>query len=188
MSVPILTVFKNRKRTSVLIALVAILTGGGVLFYGAVSPLKDKSDALKQKLLIERKTLRNELKALANEQAVKKDADRLLSSFKLPSTPESGMSELLSDIERSASQNNLKVLEIKPAAVLSTNDVGQMQVILSLDGKWRDLVHFFYQLEASPGHLKIGELTLESKAPQAETMLCRLSVIRIFIKSAESQP
>jgi len=146
-----------------------------------VKPIKNNADALESEISNSRLKLQKQLKIIERGKKIARDYDDVLSNYRQTSSNEQVMSSILSEIEAAASQNGMKVSDIKPKRVREIDFYNQFSVSLSINGQLKDIAHFLYLLENPPHSFNIDELILEKNSPYAAVLDCRIVLNRILI-------
>lgn len=96
-------------------------------------------------------------------------------------------SGILSEIENAARAVNIRVVEMKPQAVVSGKGANQFPVNVAADGNLKDLIAFIHFLQAPEHGLDITQCFLERPFGESASVQAKIVIVRSLIRPAENE-
>lgn len=132
-----------------------------VIYRFVFNPLISHQKVLNQKIeKVKKKYVKNQ-KILQEAKLMRGVYDQYLIDFKQPQSNEQTISYLISEIEKTATQINLVISDLKPKPVKRDKDINYYSVSLSLEGPWIDILKLMHLLQSRPYLFKVEEMNLD---------------------------
>lgn len=96
-------------------------------------------------------------------------------------------SGILSEIENAARALNIRVVEMKPLAVVPDKLMNKFPVNVSADAGLKELIAFIHSLQAPEHDLDIAQFSLERPFGESAHLQAKIVIVRSLIRTAENQ-
>lgn len=167
------------------ILVIAVIISVVYFFYLIVIlPLKKKSDSLDKIIHVKQQTLRKNIAVIQKAEGLGREYDPFLEVFHQAGTNEQLMSTFLKKVESLAGEHHLYITEIKPNKIKESEYFNYFSINLSFEGKFDDLIHFFYDVQSRPHLFNVGEMRIfrESGPSSPSQVKARCVLNKIAIK------
>ena len=154
---------------------------GFILNIVIIKPIKNLANDMEVEIENSKQRFQKQLKLIEKSKKLEKESEEYLESFRQTVSDGQAMSSILAEIEATASENGMKVSDVKPKRVKKVDFYNQFSVSLSINGQLKDIARFLYALQNLPHLFNVDEFVLEKNVPSAPVMDCRVVLSRIFI-------
>ncbi len=144
-------------------------------------PLNNRLLSLEGRIEIARKKIREKMRILQREDAVKSEYRTFESLLKQKQSDSREMASILAEIEAVANQVGLRLADLKPRKVRSEGFFNQFSVSLSVEGEMPLINRFLYLLENEPYLYDIDDVQLEKRSVRTSLVRCELQLSRFLI-------
>lgn len=90
-------------------------------------------------------------------------------------------SKMLADLQKISSQENVRIADMKPAAIRSEGARREFPVSMMLEGGFVDMMRFFYYAESEPYGFRIQEFRFSRSFSAKSSLRCQVVLSRIFL-------
>lgn len=143
--------------------------------------LKEKEFTLGQKIKVEERCLKKELRLIKRSHFIDQEWDKLSTYFKQKKSDEEEMSFILSQIETIASEMNIRLTDLKPKKVKKVDFYNTFSVSVNIDGTTKQIARFVYNAQSSPHHFDITDLRIEKGSSRKSLIKCYVSLSKVLI-------
>ena len=143
--------------------------------------LKNQNALLADKMMVSEKRLKNHLKMLQKEPAISKEFDRYIPFFKQTMSDDQQMTSVISEIEASANDLEMRVTDMKPKKVKRIDFYNNFSVSLTVEGDLTPVIHFLYGLQNTPHFFNVDEAYFARSAVRTTLIRCRLVLSKALI-------
>jgi len=168
-----------KQREKLLLVLTIVVVLGWAWKFFVLNPILDYGDKLDAELVVKNLKLR-EAKKIINSSPQKAATQESFKRFISGGSNQEDMTKMIKDIEAAAAQAGLKVLETKAQPQVKNVGWFELRVSISFEGRWSDVVRFFYQLENVDKPLLVNEMSLEANMPQQTSVRGRFEIGRLL--------
>ncbi len=119
--------------------------------------------------------------AISPENSLAKD---FLKQHASQGAAQEDMSRLIKEIQTAATTAGLKVLEIKSQPLLRNVGWFELNVNISFEGRFSEVVGFLYELDYGTKSFLVNEITLESNSLQQTSIRGRLVIGRLLVEKS----
>ena len=151
------------------------------LYRGVFVPLRERGESIKVKITKTEKALVRQRKAVRMAKVMDSRFEDVLKDFRQNASDEQVMSGILSEVQQVAGDLEMRIADMKPRRVRSTDNFNQFSVSMALDGNLADIMRFIYQLENPPHLFYVEEMSLAKVSPRASELRCQMILSRMMI-------
>lgn len=170
----------KRELTIAIICLIFALAYGTL--YGVIKPFYANQEELAQEIDAKKSLLRKYMETIDRADSLKRKYQDFLNQFRQNDNNDQVMTQLLSQIEKQASQLGLRISDLKPQRVKKEKFYNRFSVSLSLDSSVVDITKFLYTLQTEPYLFYVDEFTIEKGMQQQnDSVKTHLVVSRIYV-------
>lgn len=166
---------------------ISLLTGGVILFallYNFLfEPMVKIWVDLDKQILTKEIRLKKNLQTISQREIIESKYARYVGLIPVggESPDEKRAAELLSEIERIASDAAVRINEMKPRQVKDFESYRKFTIELETEASIADLLRFIYDLESQPRFLKVEKLRLNAKDTQSHILKCYILIMQISV-------
>ena len=126
-----------------------------------MKPFQEKLDSIDESIALKEKQLIKNLRVIGRAGALDQKNKDFLSQFKQTGTNEQVMSSILSEIDAVAGSLQMRILDLKPQAVVKSGYNSQFPVNLTIESEFTDIIEFIYLLQNPPHFFDVQEVHFE---------------------------
>lgn len=170
---------RDRSAWFVLAGVAGVILGGVVIVLG---PVNGRFAQMNEAVVSQEKKLARNLGVLAPQarDAVEREYGRFGSVIKMRGSSEEENAQMLSEIDKWAGQNKIKLSATKPRETRKDQDCEYYSVEVEVEANMTELIGFIYALESSPQLLRVERLTLDAKGgKQQDSMRGTLVISKV---------
>ena len=157
------------------------MAAGYIGYYFVFQPMQEELSLLDSKIKIAEKHLRDSHRTLRKAPGITAEYERFEQTFKQRQSDSEVMAAILSAIETTASDANLRLTDMKPRKVASKEFFNQFSVSLSVEGELETVMRFLYHLQNHSLRFGIDALRLEKRSLRSSLIRCDLVLSRYLI-------
>jgi Tfp pilus assembly protein PilO len=170
----------RREISIAIICLVFALAYGAI--FGIIKPFMTHKEELAQEIEAKKMLLNKYVETIDKAKDMESKYHDFLDQFQQNDTNDQVMTQLLSQIEKQATELGLRISDLKPRRVKKEKFYNRFSVSLSLDSSLIDITKFLYILQTEPYLFYVDEFTIEKGMQrQNDSVKTYLVVSKIFI-------
>lgn len=146
-----------------------------------VRPLWNYYVSIEERTAAEERRLVRNLLNINRKDAVERDYGGYQQFVRPSGTDEEEIGSLLTEIEQTARNNKVVLVDMKPQAARTHDFYKEYQAELDLETEMAGWVQFVHQLEESAQLLRVSAVKLVLKAPDSPTVKARMTVTKIVL-------
>ena len=159
--------------------------GLGILLLSDVflfSPISKRSGNLNQEVLKAELTLKKSFELEARKEGILQEYKNIEKYLELIGTDEELIASFLKEIEISARQANISIIELKPRTqIQKKSGYSKYSIDLCAEGSMKAIIDFIYKLETSKFLLKARSLSLSSEDKKTDLLKADIKVVGIVV-------
>lgn len=170
------------KRERLLVAGTISVALLAVAYNFVIEPVIGQWNSLDRKIRDKEVTLKKHSRILRDKNSIEKmktEYAKYLGVKKL--TPEEESAVVLSRIEKTARDTNVKITNIKPLSYKPFGNYDKSTFRVATESKLSELIKFIYELQSSDQLLKVERMVLRAKEGDATTIKSILNITKISV-------
>jgi len=172
----------NSRETFILIITLGLIVLF-VVYQFVVKPMHEGAVDINDQLRVVEHRLTKSVQLLGQKDLIEARYQELVNLIGVVDSEDAQMPAIISKIEAAARESNIHIANIQPQKSTTRKEVRFLAVEVEIDGQWKDIVQFLYELQEQPNFYFINELSLEKYSDMTNSLRGRIVISRMCVTS-----